>query len=262
MIHVPPRPRRNEVDRTAGEEGWRPVPCTDVSPLRRFFDLQAGSIWNDLADALREVRGTLVDVGCGAQPYRRLLPRQATYVGIDFFDAPAKFGYALPDTRYYDGHRWPVDDASADVVLATETLEHVEEPQEFLNEAHRCLAPGGRLILTVPFAARWHFIPADYWRFTPSGLARLLSNAGFARIDVRARGNALTVACYKAMALCTPFLMPQSTSRLRSALLRCIGVVLAPAFVASAVAANISLRCAPGDDCLGYTAIAEKIATR
>ena len=252
------RERKNQAERTGSDEGWRPISCTSVTPVRRFFDLQSGTIWRDLCDEIAQVQGTLVDVGCGAQPYRPLLPATATYIGIDTADAQRLFGYYTPDTRYYDGENWPLDSGSVDVVLATETLEHVEDPARFLREANRCLRAGGRLILTVPFAARWHFIPADYWRFTPSGLLHLLGAAGFTDVAVRARGNALTVACYKAMALCTRFIMPQETSRLRAALFRLIGLALAPAFVALAVAGNLSLRADGGDDCLGYTVVAVK----
>lgn len=71
--------RRNLVH--CASEQWRPPmfhPTVTgwqefASAIRRFFDLQAGSIWNDLAVVLPKVRGTLLDVGCGAQPYRGLL---------------------------------------------------------------------------------------------------------------------------------------------------------------------------------------------
>ncbi len=251
--------RPNEVQRTLAEESWKPLACADVTPLRRFFDLQAGTIWSDLAAELRTCAGlTVLDVGCGAQPYRPLLPTSATYVGIDIEDAPRMFGYSAPDTRYYDGGTWPVEDGSVDVVLATETLEHVRDPQHFLDEARRVLRPHGRLILTVPFAARWHFIPADYWRFTPSGLAQLLGAAGFEELDVRGRGNALTVACYKVMAVCTPFIMPQTASRSRALLYKLVGALLVIPFVSAAALGNVSLRAGSGDDCLGYTAHARK----
>jgi SAM-dependent methyltransferase len=252
------RERKNQVERTSADERWRPIACTDIAPVRRFFDLQSGTIWRDLRGEISHVHGTLVDVGCGAQPYRKLLPKTVTYIGIDTADALRLFGYHTPDTRYYDGEHWPLEDESADVVLATETLEHVKEPDRFLREANRCLRVGGRLILTVPFAARWHFIPADYWRFTPSGLLHLLSVAGFTHVVVHARGNALTVACYKAMALCTRFIMPQEKSRLRSAFFRVIGLALAPAFIALALIGNLSLQSEGGDDCLGYSVVADK----
>lgn len=41
-------------------------------------------------------------------------------------------------------------DSSIDVVVSFETLEHLGEPGRFLDEAHRVLRPGGRLVLSVP----------------------------------------------------------------------------------------------------------------
>ena len=162
-------------------------------------------MWRDLGPVLRRAQGTLVDVGCGAQPYRGLLPRDTVYIGLDTEHAREDFGYAIPDVLPIgDDGRWPIDDASADFLLATETLEHVVDPPGFLAEAHRCLRPEGRLILTVPFAARWHYIPHDYWRFTPSSLRLLLEDAGFEQVVVHGRGNEETVACYKLLALLLP----------------------------------------------------------
>ncbi len=254
------RSKTNQAQRAASDEGWRPIPCTEITPLRRFFDLQSGTIWRDLVGVISGVHGTLLDVGCGAQPYRRLLPPGARYIGIDTVEAESLFGYHTPDTLYYDGRDWPVADASIDVVLATETLEHVLDPAHFLREAYRVLRAPGRLVLTVPFAARWHFIPADYWRFTPSGLQHLLHAAGFADVDVRARGNEVTVAAYKSMALFTRFIFPQRTSAARALAMRAIGLVTSPLFVAWSVIGNVSLRAGGGDDCLGYTVVARKVA--
>jgi SAM-dependent methyltransferase len=228
--------------------------------LRRFFDLQAGSIWNDLQVLLPHIDGTLVDVGCGAQPYRSLLLKTTAYIGIDTIDSKSAFGYETADTRYYDGDTWPIDDTSVEVVLATETIEHVPNPAEFLAQAFRVLRPGGSLVLTAPFAARWHFIPYDYWRFTPAGFRRLLDEAGFGEVRVYARGNAVTVAAYKCLALVAALLLPQQTSGIKSLAFRAAGVCLLPAFVTLGVVGNISLRDQGGDDCIGYTVIADKPA--
>jgi len=239
-------------------ESWRPVPCAALTPVRRFFDLQAGSIWNDLTTILTQVSGTIVDVGCGAQPYRPLLASTVHYIGIDSVESKSAFGYETPDTRYYDGFTWPLDDASVDTVLATETLEHVPEPRQFLGEALRVLKPGGSLVLTVPFAARWHFIPHDYWRFTPAGFGRLLEEAHFTGTRVYARGNAVTVASYKCLALLAVLLLPQTTSKLGAVACRLAGLPFVPLFVLLAIAGNLSLRSGGGDDCLGYTVLARK----
>ena len=138
------------------------------SRLRRFLDLQYASIYRDIAFLARRMRGDVLDVGCGAQPFRHLLAGKCIYRGIDSAQAQVDFGPRFPDTTYFDGNQWPVGHESVDYVLTTETMEHVLDSEVFLQEAHRCLRPGGQIIVTVPFSARWHFIPYDYWRFTPS----------------------------------------------------------------------------------------------
>ncbi len=259
---APFRHRHNMVEATS--ETWRPqlfsATTTRLSVLlaavRRFFDIQAGSAWRDLSALLPLLRGTVLDVGCGAQPFRSLVSPRATYLGIDTDAAKAHFGYEMPNTTYFSGDVWPIGDSSVNVVLCTETLEHVLETRRFLSEAARCLAPRGLLLLTIPFAARWHFIPYDYWRFTPSSLSHLLTATGFQSVRVYARGNALTVACYKVMTLLLVLLMPQVASRAAGLLLRLVGLVFLPLFLLLALVANLSLLGSGGDDCLGYTVFA------
>ena len=110
--------------------------------------------------------------------------------------------------------------------------------------------------MTVPFAARWHFIPYDYWRFTPSSLNYLLRQAGFIEVEVYARGNAVTVACYKVMALILSLLLSQSSNRLLLLIARVFGFLTSPGLIVLATIANISLKMQGGDDCLGYTVVA------
>jgi SAM-dependent methyltransferase len=221
------------------------------------LDLQSGSIWRDAAAELRDVRGTALDAGCGAQPFRRLFHRSVRYIGIDTIHAKARFGYEVPDTLYYEGCDWPVTDSSVNFVLCTETLEHVYDARHFLAEARRCLADGGRILLTVPFAARWHYVPYDYWRFTPSSLKIMLTEAGFGRVAVYARGNEVTVACYKVMALIVPLLIPQGKGAITAAALRLIGIFFVPLFLILAACGNLSLRSRGADDCLGYSVVAQ-----
>ncbi len=258
--------RANQVGRQS--ESWQPPPHKAITtPLarleavaRRFLDLQAGSIWKDLVVLLPESRGLVLDVGSGAQPYRHLLPPEATYKAIDYAGAKRDFGYSMPDTTYYEGDKWPIADGSVDVILCTETLEHVPEPSVFLTEASRCLKHTGRLLLTVPFAARWHYIPHDYWRFTPSALDMLLSAAGFRRVAVYSRGNAVTVACYKVMALMVPLLLPQKKRFLNRCVYQAFGILTVPVVIALAAIGTLSLKGKGGDDCLGYTTVAYKDA--
>lgn len=257
--------RRQDMTRRDGER-WRPPVYGAVRTprqrlfhaLRCFFDVQAGSVWRDLAAELPRARGRVLDVGCGSQPYRVLMAPDVDYVGIDIAEAEAHFGYKMPDTIYYTGDTWPIEDRSVDYVLCTETLEHVLDPVQFLGEAARCLRPGGTLLLTVPFAARWHFIPHDYWRYTPSSLEYLLTRAGFTDIAVYARGNPVTVASYKGMALMLPLLFPQSRRAPAAWASRIAGLATSPLLVLLAAVANLSLRTCGGGDCLGFTALATR----
>lgn len=253
--------RDNLVERHS--EAWRPpifqTPSTTRAALlafaRRFFDLQASSIWNDLKRLLASCEGAVLDVGCGAQPYRSLLPRSVRYTGIDTIDARSRFGYEVPETIYFQGNTWPIDSGCMDTVIATETLEHVARPDEFLAEVRRVLKPDGWMILTVPFAARWHFIPYDYWRFTPAGLRTVLTGSGFAIPVVYARGNAVTVACYKVMALILMLLLGEYPSVLFRLVSRLTGCLLLPLLIGLAIVGRISLRSRGGNDSLGYTVV-------
>lgn len=56
----------------------------------------------------------------------------------------------------------PQPDATYDVILCTEVLEHVPDPTLVLNEFARLLKSGGVLILTAPFASMVHLAPYHY----------------------------------------------------------------------------------------------------
>lgn len=116
---------------------------------------------------------TLVDLGCGAMPYRPILePRVARYIGVDLRDNP-QADLCMPA----DG-RVPLADGSADVLLSSQVLEHVVSPAAYLAECQRILRPGGVLILSTHGYWLYHPNPTDYWRWTGSGLARQIALAG------------------------------------------------------------------------------------
>ena len=92
-------------------------------------------------------------------------------------------------------HDLPVADGGYDGVLCTQVLEHVPNPDAVVRGAYRVLRPGGRLYMTVPLAWELHELPFDFYRYTPHGLARMLGEAGFERLDIRPRND-----CFRTLA--------------------------------------------------------------
>jgi SAM-dependent methyltransferase len=129
------------------------------------------------------MRGKLLDVGCGTKPYRNLFSAAENYIGLEV-DTPTNREAACAD-YFYDGNNFPFDDASYDGVICNQVLEHVFNPDHFLNEIARMLKPGGHLLLTVPFVWDEHEQPWDYARYSSFGLRSLLQRHGFDVIDQR-----------------------------------------------------------------------------
>ena len=67
-------------------------------------------------------------------------------------------------------------DRSAGTLLMFELLEHLRHPRRAVAQARRVLRDDGLLAMSVPFSYRLHGFPADYWRFTASGVHELLSD--------------------------------------------------------------------------------------
>lgn len=220
--------------------------------IRRVFDMQVCSTYHGIRMALSELSYSddcsILDVGCGAKPYRDLFPKQAMYKGIDTFDSEKNFDYKQNDVTYYDGITFPVKDNEIDLLFHSEVMEHIYDTRHFLQECARVLKKGGQMIFTVPFQARYHYIPYDYWRFTPSSIESLLSDVGFYNIKIHHRGTDVTVAGYKVLALGYRLFFSKSILQLL------LSVVLAPIWVIALVIGQISIFSKLGskDDCLGY----------
>lgn len=56
----------------------------------------------------------------------------------------------------------PEPNACFDVILCSEVFEHLPDALKALDEFARLLKPGGKLILTAPFASLVHFAPYHY----------------------------------------------------------------------------------------------------
>lgn len=135
-------------------------------------------------------RGVLLDYGCGGQPYRRLFEDVISrYIGAD---VAAAAGVQL-DLILTPENPAPLPDASVDTILSTQTLEHVYDFSEYLNDCHRLLGEHGRLIISAPMQWRLHESPFDYWRFTRFGLEEKLRRTGFEVIELKPCGGVFSL---------------------------------------------------------------------
>jgi SAM-dependent methyltransferase len=109
-------------------------------------------------------RGRTLDVGAQAGPYAAFFPHR---VALDIRGGP---GVQVVG----DAQALGIAAAAFDVVLCTEVLEHLPEPQKAIDEFERVLKPGGTLLLTTRFVFPIHDAPHDYFRYTKYGLRHLL----------------------------------------------------------------------------------------
>ena len=128
----------------------------------------------------KEKRQVIADLGCGNMPYKSVFtPLTESYVGID-----------LPENPNATIHIDPVgkinlEDNQVDAVLSTQVLEHVIDPAHYLSEAHRILKKEGLLILSTHGHWIYHPDPTDLWRWTSSGLKKVVEANGFEVIHFR-----------------------------------------------------------------------------
>ena len=142
----------------------------------RFVDayyLHYSALARSLAEARdRHLRPPVrvLDVGCGAMPYYPLFAAVADeYLGTDLEPGPnVRYVCPLEDLA--------VPDASFDLVLCTQVLEHVRTPADALREITRVLRPGGHAFVTTHGVWPFHPYPQDRWRWTQQGLESLVSD--------------------------------------------------------------------------------------
>ena len=150
---------------------------------------------------------TILEVGCGDGAFTKDLAEYSSDItALDISAHQIQLNArAYPDLRFLQhdvSERLPFDEGTFEVIWCSEVLEHLFDPGFALREMFRVMAPGGKLLVTVPYHGlfknvmialfKWdeHFAPTHpHVRFfTRNTLARAAANAGFAVTRTRTCG--------------------------------------------------------------------------
>ncbi|GLY81309.1 class I SAM-dependent methyltransferase [Actinoallomurus iriomotensis] len=145
---------------------------TGDGALQRFYEDPGVPLSSGAGRARRQLRmveavlagadrpQVIVDVGCGDGAATRLVRRLGhTVVGVDWSMT------ALRTARRHDlllirggldAPGLPLADGSVDLVIFSEVIEHLVDTDSAVDELHRVLRPGGRLLLSTPNLAAWY----------------------------------------------------------------------------------------------------------
>ncbi len=188
-----------------GDSIWSRIawPLIFLSPIRRAnFDFSVFYL-------RAQPKGRLLEVGCGGGAMLHPLKELGWQVeGVDFDPAAVQKARAkglkvhlgaLEEQRFADN--------TFDAITMSHVIEHVHRPIGLLQECHRLLKPGGRLVVVTPNARSWgHCRYGADWRglepprhlhtFTVTSLAATCARAGFGGAACRSivRGGGILLA--------------------------------------------------------------------
>jgi ubiquinone/menaquinone biosynthesis C-methylase UbiE len=129
----------------------------------------------------------ILDVGCAGGPLMGdLTERGFTNVyGIDYSAESIELcrQRGFKNAFVMDAHQPDFPDNSFDIIIASDSLEHLEKENTALSSWYRILKPGGKIYVFVPaFMHLWSehdVVNMHYRRYTKSTLSAALRKAGF-----------------------------------------------------------------------------------
>ena len=144
------------------------------NPLQAFYERPGVPLGSGKDRASRQARmlaevlrsrtdpAVIVDVGCGDGSALAVAAGQHPahrFAGIDWSGDALRRARALGLTvvrAAVTAPGLPVADGAADVVIMSELIEHLVDPDQAVAEARRVLRPGGSLLLSTPNLAAWY----------------------------------------------------------------------------------------------------------
>lgn len=126
--------------------------------------------------------GRILDFGGGEKAH--YAPDLKSWMAGGIYESANISASMEPTYLVSPGEVLPLSENEFDMVVSVNTLEHVYELDEALQEIMRVLKPGGRIVLAVPFLFRVHGCPDDYNRPTASWWQESLTRLGVKNLRI------------------------------------------------------------------------------
>lgn len=107
---------------------------------------------------------TILDVGCGsAWIAKTFLPQGKKIISLDISKTNPKKALTRYPSSFHSGlsadsFSLPFRNNVLDCVVASEIIEHVVSPNDFINELLRIVKPGGKLIVSTPYKEKIQYV--------------------------------------------------------------------------------------------------------
>lgn len=147
--------------------------------------------------------GVLVEVGAGFGTFASLATESGKFEKVVAVEPTPEMARACQDRNVAVINK-RIEDITdeiefADVVVAFETIEHLFEPRQFLNQCARLMRPGGLLVLSCPNGQGFDIAllgplslaidPEHVNLFNPGSLSLLVEACGFEVLEVSTPGR-------------------------------------------------------------------------
>jgi SAM-dependent methyltransferase len=148
----------------------------ELAPSSRIIADLVGEFYSIVIP--KYVSGDLADLGCGKAPLLGAYRPLCTSILLADWANSAHANPLLDLSIDLNEPLISLAASSFDVVILSDVLEHIREPELLMSEISRILKPGGYLLLNVPFAYWIHEAPYDYYRYTRFALERFVQKSG------------------------------------------------------------------------------------
>jgi len=148
------------------------------------------SQYQDLSEIT--LNGKILDLGGSVKAsYHPLIKGEHEFTVVNLDE---RYGY---DLKFDLEENFPLENSSYDAIICLNLLEHLFNFQNAVNESYRVLKESGIIVGSTPFMYNIHGSPDDFFRYTKSGLRRILEKAGFGNIEIKELGSGMFGAVYQ-----------------------------------------------------------------